>query len=96
MADNDEEGKTKVRLALDSDAAELLLRLAGSPRKQGEYISNLVRMAAKHNNLAELEAPEDDDPTALRAFMHRLRRDLTARMTTLEQEVAELKRQRTE
>jgi hypothetical protein len=42
----DEEGKITVRLALDPDAADLLLQLAGSERKQGAYISNLIRAAA--------------------------------------------------
>lgn len=31
----------------DEDAAELLLRLAGGPRKQGSYLSELIRRAAR-------------------------------------------------
>lgn len=38
--------KTEVRLALDTDAAQVLAQLAGSPRKQGEYVSKLIRAAA--------------------------------------------------
>jgi hypothetical protein len=32
---------------LDDDAAELLPKLAGSSRKQGEFLSNLIRQAAQ-------------------------------------------------
>jgi hypothetical protein len=38
--------KATVKLVMDADAAELLLKLAGSQRKQGEYVSRLVRAAA--------------------------------------------------
>jgi len=93
MAGNEEEGK-KVRLTLDPDAAELLLRLAGSTRKQGEYISNLIRLAAKQSNLAELEESDDGVPVAIRALFYRFRRDVISRLATVEQEVAELKKQR--
>ncbi len=35
------------KIYFDEDAAELLLRLAGGPRKQGEYLSELIRRAAE-------------------------------------------------
>ncbi len=81
----------EVRLTLDVDAADLLLRLAGSPRKQGEYVSSLIRMAAKQTNLAELEEIEEPNSAATRTLVHRVRRDLTARINALEQELTELK-----
>lgn len=37
--------KVDVKLALDRDAATMLLELAGSQRKQGEYVSQLIRAA---------------------------------------------------
>ena len=32
---------------LDADSADLLLQLAGSPRKQGEYLSAVIRRLAE-------------------------------------------------
>ena len=44
----------------DEDAAALLLQLAGGPRKQGTYLSDLIRQAARAQvvdaRLAALEA----------------------------------------
>jgi hypothetical protein len=40
-----EGGKRDVKLALDEDAADMLLELAGGPRKQGDFVSQLVRAA---------------------------------------------------
>src|SRR4051794_41059756 len=36
----------RVSVQMDADAADLLVKLAGSPRRQGEYLSELVRAAA--------------------------------------------------
>jgi hypothetical protein len=40
----------RVNLILDDEAAELLPRLAGSSRKQGEFLSNLIRAAANQQS----------------------------------------------
>ncbi len=37
----------RVNMMLDDDAAELLPQLAGSSRKQGEFLSGLIRAAAQ-------------------------------------------------
>ena len=37
----------RVNMMLDDDAADLLPQLAGSPRKQGEFLSRLIRAAAQ-------------------------------------------------
>ena len=37
----------RITIMLDDDAADLLLVLAGSPRKQGELVSELIRTAAR-------------------------------------------------
>jgi hypothetical protein len=51
---NKRKGRQKeVKLTLDADAADLLLELAGSPRKQGEYVSKLVRQAAHGTPLSQ-------------------------------------------
>ncbi len=44
----------RMNIALEDDAADLLLTLAGSPRKQGEYLSSLIRAA-----YAQPTAPAD-------------------------------------
>jgi hypothetical protein len=36
----------------DEDAAVLLLRVAGDPRKQGLYLSELIRRAAREQTVA--------------------------------------------
>jgi len=83
----------EVKLTLDVEAAELLLRLAGSSRKQGEYVSNLIRQAAKQTNFAELEDLEEGDVAPTRSQMQRMRRELLARIKALEENVTELKAQ---
>src|SRR5689334_5666783 len=85
------EGRKEVKLSLDADAAALLLQLAGSQRKQGEYVSNLIRAVAKQAGLSDLEEIQGADVATLRQVVQRLRRDLIARVVTLEQEVADLK-----
>ncbi|MDQ2807843.1 MAG: hypothetical protein M3Z04_13190 [Chloroflexota bacterium] len=37
----------RINMMLDDDAADLLPQLAGSSRKQGEFLSNLIRAAAQ-------------------------------------------------
>lgn len=46
VPDNQEGGKQLVKLMLDADAAQMLLQLAGGPRKQGDYVSKLIRLVA--------------------------------------------------
>jgi hypothetical protein len=43
---NQKGAQREVKLTLDADAADLLLDLAGGPRKQGEFVSKLIRAAA--------------------------------------------------
>jgi hypothetical protein len=76
-----ERGKQVVRLLLDTDAAVLLPKLAGSPRKQGEYVSRLIRDAAERTGIIEVE--QADLPTLRRLVMGLMR------------EVDELKRRST-
>lgn len=53
-----EGGKRDVKLALDEDAADMLLELAGGPRKQGDFVSQLVRAAyeQRHTDEPDLRA----------------------------------------
>jgi hypothetical protein len=49
----------RITVVLDDAAAEILLGLAGSPRKQGEFLSNLLRGLAAEQGVptrAEFEA----------------------------------------
>lgn len=80
----------EVKLTLDAEAAELLLKLAGSPRKQGEYISNLIRQVAKQADPADLEISEESDAVS-KTQVQRIRRELATRIKTLEEEVSQLK-----
>lgn len=71
--------KVERTVKLDPDAAELLIQLAGSPRKQGEYLSALIRekaqeqqtmgtrLAAVEQELAHLKAAlaQRDSPLEL-------------------------------
>ena len=59
---NHKEGRIAVKLVLDADVAEMLPRLAGSPRKQGEYVSRLIRQAAAQ----ETAGPRSDPAEQLR------------------------------
>ena len=43
--------KVERTVKLDPDAAELLIQLAGSSRKQGEYLSTLIREKAREQPL---------------------------------------------
>jgi hypothetical protein len=48
----------RITIVLDADAARLLPDLAGSSRKQGEYLSGLIRAAAanaEHPPAADLD-----------------------------------------
>ncbi len=54
---------------LDEDASDLLLGLAGGVRKQGEYLSELIRRAAKEQTV-------DVRIRALEAELARLKADV--------------------
>ncbi|HMA36377.1 MAG TPA: hypothetical protein VKY74_18115 [Chloroflexia bacterium] len=72
----------RVTVILDDDAADLLLELAGSSRKQGKYLSTLVRAAA-----ASRRAPGGVDLAALHLQVLGLTNELhtvKARLVTLE------------
>lgn len=71
----DEEGKQLVKLVLDADAAAVLPGLAGSPRKQGAYVSALIREAAARR--AQEQAEQADAP-ALRQLVTDLIREVEA------------------
>ncbi len=71
----------RVCVHLDEDAAELLKQLAPSPRKQGEYLSGLIREAAAR------PAAGGGDLEALRLQVHGLVSEIhkiNARLLTLE------------
>ena len=53
--------KVERRIVFDEDAATLLLQLAGGPRKQGIYLSELIRRAAREQMVdARLRALEQE------------------------------------
>ncbi|HMA35708.1 MAG TPA: hypothetical protein VKY74_14680 [Chloroflexia bacterium] len=57
--DAEKGGRKEVKLMLDGDVAGILMRLAGSPRKQSEYISRLLRAASDAQDaLAQVEQAE--------------------------------------
>ena len=70
----------RMNIALEDDAAEMLLKLAGSPRKQGDVLSNLIRAAA--HNTASAENAGIADLSAQIA-------QLQARLTALEDRLEE-------
>ncbi len=70
----------RMNIALEDDAAEMLLRLAGSPRKQGDFLSNLIRTAA-HTALPVANASMSDLATQIA--------QLQARLTELEDRLEE-------
>ena len=43
--------KVERKLWLEEDAAALLIQLAGGPRKQGDYLTALIREQARHPTL---------------------------------------------
>jgi len=79
MAEGD---KQLVKLMIDSDAAAMLLHLAGGPRKQGEYISSVIRAIASESGLtgvgtdkpllAALSDAEKVDLSSLRQLVQQL------------------------
>ncbi len=61
--------KVERTVKLDPDAAELLITLAGSPRKQGEYLSELIRRAAREQTVEARVRALEAELTALKADM---------------------------
>jgi hypothetical protein len=63
MESNPEKGpRREVKLMLDAEAATMLLELAGSQRKQGEYVSTLIRAAfASREALAQVDRADVDE-----------------------------------
>jgi len=61
----------RMNIALDDDAADLLLTLAGSPRKQGEYLSGLIRdrNAQQQAGSTDVLAPPTDPRARLAALI---------------------------
>lgn len=47
----------RLTINLDADAADLLPVLAGSPRKQGEFLSNLIRAASAGQGILQQATP---------------------------------------
>jgi len=62
--------KVERTVTLDADAAELLVELAGSSRKQGAYLSDLIRAAAAART-ATIQT-EDADLATLRTQVQAL------------------------
>jgi hypothetical protein len=72
-----EKGATKeVKLTLDADAAQKLLAMAGSPRKQGDFVSRLIHAAASQPEL--LSGVENADVEQLRQMVYRLSQDVAS------------------
>jgi hypothetical protein len=65
----------RLTITLEDDAAELLPRLAASPRKQGEFLSRLVRSAAEQQSTPPSANP-DLETLALKILQ--LDREITA------------------
>jgi hypothetical protein len=66
--------KVERRIVFDEDAAALLLQLAGGPRKQGAYLSTLIRRAAREQTVeARIHTLEQE--------LARLKADLAASPT---------------
>ena len=85
MQDESEGGKQLVKLMLDTDSARLLLELAGRPRKQGEYVSKLIRAAAMSPNfLSQIEQAEVSD-------LRQMLQNILIRLGTVETQLAEVK-----
>lgn len=61
----------KVTIALDDEAAALLIQLAGGPRKQGVYISRLVRAQARPDSLLTELTRMETELARLRAEVRR-------------------------
>ena len=80
--------KATVKLVMDADAAELLLKLAGSQRKQGEYVSRLVRAAAaggldvQRVALVDKVAALEEQLTALGEQLAQVRAELMGQSNT--------------
>jgi hypothetical protein len=65
----------RLTITLEDDAAELLPHLAASPRKQGEFLSRLVRNAARQQDTPTGANP-DLETLALKVLQ--LDREITA------------------
>lgn len=77
----------RLTVVLDDGASELLLRLAGSSRKQGEYLSQLIR--AVHAGEVEMKAGNDLEALRLSfAGMIGRQKELEARVLQLGRELA--------
>ncbi len=60
--DTEKGPRREVKLMLDTEAAAMLLALAGSPRKQGEYVSRLIRAAfTSREALAHVDQADVDE-----------------------------------
>ena len=69
----------RIGLRIDTDAIELLSRLAPSPNKRGQYVSDLIRKAAR-------EAGEPLNPADLDKEVERLAAELAAVQRRLRQQ----------
>jgi hypothetical protein len=58
--------KVERTLKLDEDAAALLIQLAGSERKQGEFVSALIREKARQDPLLARLAQMEEELARLR------------------------------
>jgi hypothetical protein len=71
--------KVERTVFLDEDAAELLIQLAGGPRKQGEYLSDLLRREARKDPLAVQVETLSREAARLRADLARVEEELRRR-----------------
>lgn len=80
------ESRREVKLMLDAEAAAMLLELAGSPRKQGEYVSRLIRAAfASREALARVDQADVDE-------LRQLVRSVLLEVATLRDQLARVTR----
>src|SRR5215212_1569022 len=71
--------KVERTVKLDPDAAELLIQLAGSSRKQGEFLSTLIREKARERAVTDRLRMLEEQLGELRTTLMRLEQGLDGR-----------------
>ena len=73
--------KVERSFMIDRDAADLLVQLAGGPRKQGEYLSEMIRREARKDPLAAQLDALAWETERLRGELRRVEAELARRAT---------------
>src|SRR5262249_21957787 len=88
MARSQKAPTRRVFLRLEEDAAELLDRLAPSENKRGQYVSTLLRQAARQNGLVAPSAPAQLDLVALQRQLDEISAQVAAALEQQEEDGA--------